>query len=164
MTVDVASLTDLERAADALFPAGRLPPGDGVLAEETVRESQLVGGLYTASVSEPGAEVLVGFAAATIEDGAGYLHQMAVSPDWGGRGIGRRLLEAELAWARASGVRSMTLTTFADIPWNARFYASAGFVDTIPEPGSALACHLAEERALGMTHRVAMVHDLRVSN
>jgi GNAT superfamily N-acetyltransferase len=52
---------------------------------------------------------------------------MSVHPDHGRRGLGATLLNHVCAWARAEGLPSVTLTTFADLPWNAPFYAKHGF-------------------------------------
>lgn len=64
-----------------------------------------------------------------LVDGQAHLEQIAVSPGLARQGIGRALLQAAKAWARESGFHSMTLTTFADVPFNAPFYASAGFTE-----------------------------------
>ena len=40
------------------------------------------------------------------------------------RGTGTRLLEAACTWATGRGYTSVTLTTYADIAWNAPFYAA----------------------------------------
>jgi GNAT superfamily N-acetyltransferase len=75
---------------------------------------------------------------------------------WQGRGVGRRMMDEVIAWARREGFASVTLTTFANIPWNAPFYASFGFVplgEDAPEPLRAI---LARETARGLPDRVGM--------
>src|SRR5690606_41289333 len=64
----------------------------------------------------------------------GHFHpqQMDVSPAQGRRGIGRALLEHACDVARARGYRHAVLTPLADVPWNAPFYASAGFRPLAP--------------------------------
>lgn len=64
-----------------------------------------------------------------LVDGQAHLEQIAVSPELARQGIGRALLHAAKAWALEAGFHSMTLTTFADVPFNAPFYASAGFTE-----------------------------------
>ena len=39
------------------------------------------------------------------------------------------LLDAACAWARDNGYRAITLTTYADVAWNAPFYSARGFVE-----------------------------------
>jgi GNAT superfamily N-acetyltransferase len=51
-----------------------------------------------------------------------------VDPDFGRRGIGRRLVEAACDWARAKGSERITLSTFRDVAWNAPFYTRLGFI------------------------------------
>lgn len=69
----------------------------------------------------------VGFVRLEIVDGQAHLEQLAVSPEFAGQGIGRALVMAAMAWAREAGFHSMTLCTFAQVPFNAPFYASCGF-------------------------------------
>ena len=40
--------------------------------------------------------------------------------------------DAEAAWAHEQGLGAMTLTTFADVPWNAPYYVRLG-VRVVPE-------------------------------
>ena len=70
---------------------------------------------------------VVGHAAWTVLEGDAHLLQMDVDPAHGRRGIGRALLARTCEDAAAAGHRTMLLTTLADVPWNAPFYASAGF-------------------------------------
>lgn len=60
-------------------------------------------------------------------DGNVHIEQVSVRPDHAGRGIGRTLLEHAAAGAAARGVPALTLTTFADVPWNAPYYLRCGF-------------------------------------
>ena len=92
---------------------------------------------------------------------AGEFHvlQMDVDPAHARQGHGRTLLRHAWVQARAKGYRSAVLTTLSDVPWNAAFYASEGFV-AAPEAewGAGLQAVMAEEAALGfpMHLRVAM--------
>ncbi|WP_286069981.1 GNAT family N-acetyltransferase [Stenotrophomonas sp. 57] len=92
---------------------------------------------------------------------AGEFHvlQMDVDPAHARQGHGRALLRHALAQARAEGYAAAVLTTLSDVPWNADFYASEGFV-TVPEAawGAGLQSVMAEEAVLGfpMHLRVAM--------
>jgi GNAT superfamily N-acetyltransferase len=60
-------------------------------------------------------------------DGAAHVEQVSVHPDAAGRGLGRALIDQLGERARASGLRALTLTTFAEVPWNAPYYARLGF-------------------------------------
>jgi Acetyltransferase (GNAT) family. len=50
-----------------------------------------------------------------------------VEPACGRRGIGRALLERACSSAAGEAFGWITLVTLRDVPWNAPFYASAGF-------------------------------------
>jgi N-acetylglutamate synthase-like GNAT family acetyltransferase len=61
------------------------------------------------------------------------LEQLSVLPDYGRRGLGRTLVESAMAEAARRGYDSISLRTFAAVPWNGPFYRSCGFVETRPE-------------------------------
>ncbi len=93
---------------------------------------------------------VVGFVHVLEIDGLAHLEQASVLPTHGRRGYGRRLVEAAVAEARRRGYDRITLRTFAEVPWNAPFYASCGFAET--EPATAFHRRLVEtERRLGLT-------------
>lgn len=100
-------------------------------------------------VAVVGGEV-VGFVQVLEVDGAAHLEQVSVLPEVGGRGIGRRLVEAAVAEARRRGYREITLRTFADVAFNAPFYASCGFVESAPTTPFQVGLVAVEER-LGLT-------------
>lgn len=60
-------------------------------------------------------------------DGTEYIAQVSVHPRMARRGIGRELIEHAAAHARAAGLTALTLTTFVEVPWNARYYETLGF-------------------------------------
>ncbi|MBX3485563.1 GNAT family N-acetyltransferase [Phenylobacterium sp.] len=110
-----------------------------------------------------------------VDDGAGpvaflagmvlgdrlHVDELDVRLDRQGKGFGRRLLAHAAAWARERGLRRMSLTTFRDIPWNAPFYASAGFRDWPEDEAPAtIRQALMNERGRGLKGRCAMVMDL----
>ncbi|WP_018347566.1 GNAT family N-acetyltransferase [Longispora albida] len=157
MTVRVASAEDLallpavETAADEMFDGMDLPPA-GSAGELAAARLVLVAG-------DPPA----GFARVEIVDGLAHLEQLSVHPEHGRRGLGGALVEAACAWAAAEGFPAITLITFADVPWNAPFYARHGF-----EPLTELTPGLGELRAhegeLGLDAlgtRVVMRRELR---
>jgi GNAT superfamily N-acetyltransferase len=51
-----------------------------------------------------------------------------VIPGHARQGLGRVLLDHACEWARGNGLKAVTLTTFANIPWNAPNYERCGFV------------------------------------
>ncbi|MBT0771690.1 GNAT family N-acetyltransferase [Kineosporia sp. J2-2] len=70
-----------------------------------------------------------------VVDGLFHVEQVSVHPRAAGRGLGRALIDRVAELAAAQGVPALTLTTFADVPWNAPYYARRGFrVMTGPGP------------------------------
>jgi GNAT superfamily N-acetyltransferase len=96
-------------------------------------------------------------------DGRAHIEQLSVRPSHGRRGIGRALVGHFVRWATGEHLPAITLTTFADVPWNAPYYARLGFrpfdVDA-SSPG--LQRIRAAEAAHGLDRwpRVAMILDL----
>jgi GNAT superfamily N-acetyltransferase len=154
---DIPLLSTIELAAARLL-AGHAP--ESVLTETTDRpvleRAMRRGQLWVARTSgEP-----VGFAhVEVLEPTAAHLEEVDVLPEHGRRGLGRRLIAAVCEWAATHGYRSVTLTTFRDVPWNMPFYARLGF-EVIPSPelGAALRSTVRDEtrRGLDPTRRVVM--------
>lgn len=106
---------------------------------------------------------IVGYLLIDALDGNAHVEQVSVLPDWQGRGVGRALIDAAVEWALSRRLRSLTLTTFTDVPWNRPLYEHLGFrVMTEQEIGP----ELRELRDVEATHgldpetRVCMVLDL----
>ncbi len=57
-------------------------------------------------------------------DGALHIEQVSVHPEHARRGLGRALIDHLAAHTDAP---ALTLTTFADVPWNAPYYERCGF-------------------------------------
>jgi GNAT superfamily N-acetyltransferase len=115
---DLAQLPAVETAADELFvPLGITDLPAAAPAEERA-------GAWRVLVA---GRPVQGFAVLELLDGAVHLEQLSVHPAAGRQGIGSALLAACVAAAREHGVDRITLTTFADVPWNAPFYARHGW-------------------------------------
>ncbi|MGY1773229.1 GNAT family N-acetyltransferase [Blastococcus sp. SYSU D00813] len=137
---DLAELPALEAAADTLFlPLGitDLPPPASA-AERARAWRVLVAGRPPR-----------GFAVLGRRDGDVHLEQLSVHPDAGRRGLGGALLAAAVEEARAAGAERVTLTTYADVPWNGPWYARHGFAETT-DVGPELAAVVREELAAGL--------------
>ena len=70
---------------------------------------------------------IAGLAIADILDGEGFLAEISVLPEHGGRRLAARMIDAVEAWAAAQGCRHLRLTTFNDVPWNRPYYERLGF-------------------------------------
>ena len=104
----------------------------------------------------------VGFAHVLLIEEHAHLEQLSVLPSHARRGHGRSLVEAAKLEAVALGSGSITLRTFADVPWNAPFYERCGFVETSPLTEFESGLVRVEER-LGLTglgRRVQMTAQL----
>lgn len=61
-----------------------------------------------------------------------HIDQVTVHPDAARRGLGALMIESVSADPRSKERGKITLTTFADVPWNAPYYKRIGFRE-IPE-------------------------------
>ncbi len=156
---DIASLAAIERAAGQLFPPGRVPDPDQTLPVSELAAAQAQGLLWV--VEDQGQ--IAGFAhSELVATGELHLAELAVHPEFGQRGLGRALLRQVIQAADELDCRPVTLTTFADLPFNAPFYLSEGF-HKINEQAldQRLRNILHHERANGLQQRVAMRRDAR---
>ncbi|WP_328292611.1 GNAT family N-acetyltransferase [Kineococcus sp. NBC_00420] len=145
-------LPAVERAADGLFRDLGVELPDDV---SSVEELQAAG--FVLVVGTPP----VGFARVERVDGLAHLQQVSVHPDAARHGVGSSLLAAVLDRAAASGFTGVTLTTFADVPWNGPFYRRRGFA-TMSDPGPELLGHVAAEEPLTrFGRREVLVHPIR---
>ncbi|MFF0409459.1 GNAT family N-acetyltransferase [Kitasatospora sp. NPDC004745] len=117
-------LCALERAAGAPFAAIGMPE---IAEDEPPTPDELAhfldAGTALVALAAPDGPV-VGYLLAEPVDGALHIEQVSVHPDRARRGIGRALIEHLAAGTDAP---ALTLTTFADVPWNAPYYARLGF-------------------------------------
>jgi GNAT superfamily N-acetyltransferase len=114
-------------------------------------------------VAVDAADTPVGFAVARTVEGTAYVHELDVDLQHGGQGLGARLIDAVTAWARACGYPAVTLSTFAEIPWNAPYYRRLGFrVLHEHELGPGLRAVRAEEQenGLNIAERVCMMRSV----
>jgi GNAT superfamily N-acetyltransferase len=161
---DLPLLRDIERAAGTPFReigmtmvADDEPP---TVAELAGYQEDGRAWVY-AENGRPVAYLLV-----TEVDGHAHVEQVSVHPDHARRGIGRRLLGAAERWAAARGMSTLSLTTYAEVPWNGPYYARLGFT-VVPDehltPGlRAIRAH-ERERGLDAWPRVTMTRPLAIT-
>jgi len=127
---DLGRLAGIEDAADALL-TGLLGTGEWGESPSGAHRAAAQGFILVSAESHSGEPV--GFAHVVEHSRAeAYLEQLSVLPEHGRRGHGRALVDSAKREARNRGHRRLTLRTFAEVPWNAPFYASCGFVETEP--------------------------------
>lgn len=159
---ELTAAQEIERAAGLVFAEVGMPEiaGDEPLpAAELDRYRRA--GLAWAAVDEE--DRPVGYLVAEPVDGALHVEQVSVHPRAAHRGIGRALIEHAAEHAAAHGLDALTLTTFADVPWNAPYYCRCGF-RVLAEPGLTPGLRAIREReaahGLDRWPRVCMRRDL----
>lgn len=120
---DLAHVPDIDERAEALFH---------VAGYDLPRIPYDVAGLSDARIVFVAGDPPLGYVQVDEVDGEAHVAEIAVLPSEMRRGLGTRLLERACAWAVENGYRSITLVTYADVPWNAPWYARHGFVETEP--------------------------------
>ena len=152
--LDISYLPAIERAADRLFPEGRIPGSGSTYPTEDLLRALHDGLLLVAELDG----VVVGFAVAGELEHALHLYALAVHPDYARRGFGRGLVDGIIEESARRALTGVTLTTFKDLSWNGPFYAQAGFRTLeVHETGAALASILSAEKSAGMCLRIAMM-------
>ena len=127
---DVLCLESIENSADALL-IDFLHPDTWEPAPSGETRASMPGFILVASES---LDVdAVGFVHVIEVAGIAHLEQLSVLPDYSRRGFGRALVEAAKTEAKYRGYSGLTLRTYGDIPWNAPFYSTCGFVESEPE-------------------------------
>ena len=126
---DYPALESIENAADQLL-IDRLSPDRWEPAPSGLSRAAAPGFVLVAEETET--TTIVGFVHVVETAGIAHLEQLSVLPRMGQSGYGRALLDTAMDEARRRGYELITLRTYADVPWNAPFYARAGFVETQP--------------------------------
>lgn len=155
---DILLLPAIELAAGQLFLQYEFTAAlaDDTTPVENFNEALKDNLLWVAAVS---AGKPIGFALVFLLDGQAHLEELAVRPDYGRQGIGAKLVQTVIEWARSCGIPAVTLTTFRDIPWNAPFYQKLGFRILEPTELSPEFLRMVEEeesRGLARKLRVVM--------
>ncbi len=152
---DLPLLAAIEQAAAALFRATAYP--ELAALPLMTAEADLTRELVWVVVDA--ADQPVGFVVARVLADSVHIHELDVHPQHARQGLGRRLIQEVAAWARAQGAAALTLTTFADVPWNGPYYTRLGFC-TLDEAATTPAMReilQAEEAAgLPMARRICM--------
>jgi GNAT superfamily N-acetyltransferase len=123
---DVPLLREVERRAGELF---RELGMDAVADDEPPTISELLPYVLDerAWVATEEGDVPIAYLLLDVVDQKGHIEQVSVDPSHSRHGLGRLLIERAARWAREHGLKSLTLTTFAEVPWNAPYYEVLGF-------------------------------------
>lgn len=141
---DLDRLAAIEAAADGLFEPLFGTTGWGAPPSGRTRIDE-PGFVLVVAEEDEGAPV--GFVHVIEHDDSAHIEQLSVLPEHTRRGHGRALLDAAIDEAAEHGARVVTLRTYADVPWNAAFYASAGFEEhPVPDSDFQRALTDAEQR------------------
>lgn len=129
---DPPLLRDIERAAGRAFAAlgMDLVADDEPPSTETLRAYADDGRAF---VRTDDADRPVAYLLADVVDGCAHLEQVSVHPEAAGHGYGRQLVAHLVGWARERDLPAVTLTTYADVPWNGPYYRRLGFRPLAPD-------------------------------
>lgn len=125
---DPPKLAAIERSAASLFRDVGL---DWIADGDTMQPDLLIAMCRSGSVwvAVDDADEPVGFLAAYPLDEQFHISEISVARSHQRRGIGAALIAAATDYARTQNFRSLTLTTYRDVPWNGPFYTALGFVE-----------------------------------
>ena len=118
---DLAGLAEIDRRAATLFRVSGIDLPEIPFPADALHDARAV---FVAD------RPAVGYVRVDEVDGLAHVEGLAVVPASMRRGIGTSLLEAACEWAVGAGYRAVTLITFAEVSWNAPFYARRNFAIT----------------------------------
>jgi GNAT superfamily N-acetyltransferase len=154
---DVQALADIERDAGKSFLA--IPDLAWIASDNVMSADDHLTRITAATVwvAEDSTAGVVGFLNAGAIGGDLHIWEAAIRRDFQKRGLGARLIAVAAEHALAVGLASVTLTTFRNVAWNARFYAHNGFeIVEADDLDTRLAGLLRQEADWGMPRRCAM--------
>lgn len=152
---DLPRIRDIEAAADELFA----PLMDiSHWREPLTGEQRLAQPGFLLVVGEPA----VGFAHVLDLDGHHHFEQLAVHPDHLRQGLGTELVYAVADSVASRGGDTVSLMTYADIPWNAPLFEQLGYevVDPPPDYLRAVVEQERQARLFAGGRRVAMIRQI----
>jgi len=123
---DLPALREPERAAGAAFrELGMHAVADDepmFIAALAVFQENRRAWVITDEADRPVAYLL-----ADVVDGNAHVEQVSVHPAHSRQGLGSTLLDTAAMWAGQHDLAALTLTAYADVPWNAPYYQRLGF-------------------------------------
>lgn len=127
IVADIPQIIAVERSAAQIY---RHTPTLSFIADGDVMSEQQHRAFIAEQsewVAENVAGEVVGFIAVRSHETDWNIAELSVSEHWQRRGIGKQLMDVVIAQAMHHGIHRLTLTTFVDVPWNARYYQRLGF-------------------------------------
>ncbi|EKD18309.1 uncharacterized protein L3040_004735 [Drepanopeziza brunnea f. sp. 'multigermtubi'] len=126
-TSDVPLLADVERSAAQLFRNTDFEAyADGATLDPYVLASLANAGYLWVAADR--FDHPIGFLGGNYLNGHFHIIELSVAKSYQGRGIGSALMSTMVQQIRLEGYRSITLTTFKDLPWSG-WYARMGFAE-----------------------------------
>lgn len=153
---EAEAVLEVEDAAGRLYAEAGLPPDLEGLPPEVVLAAIEDGTLWVIPDDD---DHIRAFALCQLRPSALHLRELDVRPDHMRQGLGRRLIDHACERAAERSLPRLTLTTFAEVPWNAPLYRRYGFVELPPEqqpPWLAEIRRREDEGELARWPRVAM--------
>lgn len=124
---EIPALIAIDLAASQLFAGTGLLPDAELLdhVPADVFETAILGGHLFVARDRKG--VAAGFVLTSLRGDTLYLDQVSVHPERGRQGLGAALIRRVFEDAGDRGLKTVTLSTFRHLPWNAPFYRKLGF-------------------------------------
>ncbi|MEX1363041.1 MAG: GNAT family N-acetyltransferase [Nannocystaceae bacterium] len=147
---ELPAILELEDAAGRIYGEAGLPPDLEGLPPAEVLEAIEAGTLWVLPDAD---DQLRAFALCQRKPDALHLRELDVHPDHMRQGLGRRLIDFVCERAALMSRPQVTLTTFAEVPWNAPLYRRYGFVELSPRQQPRWLAELREHEDAGVLGR-----------
>lgn len=150
---DIPILEKVERSAAEIFLTANL----GFLLDGPTVDPYLLASMANSGhlwIAVDKFDQPIGFIGGQYLEGNFHIIEVSVARAYQGRGIGKALMATMVDQIRAEGYKTITLTTYRDLPWNAPWYSRMGFVEVIPwDAGRSYEQILEEEAQHGLDIR-----------
>jgi ribosomal protein S18 acetylase RimI-like enzyme len=147
---DIPLLERVERSAAELFRTVNL----GFLADGPSLDPAVLSAMAKSNhlwIAVNDWDQPIGFLGGESLDGNFHLVEVSVAQEFQGRGVGKALMMSMVEQVQREGYKSITLTTYRDVPWNGRWYARMGFVEVLAQAmGRRYLDILVQEGKLGL--------------
>jgi ribosomal protein S18 acetylase RimI-like enzyme len=125
---DIPLLEYVERSAAEIFRTANLSflaDGDTVDPRALVAMAQANHLLIAANrFDQP-----IGFVGGEYLNGNFHIIEISVAKEFQGKGVGKALMTAMVQQVSREGYKSITLTTYKNLPWNGPWYSRIGFFE-----------------------------------
>jgi ribosomal protein S18 acetylase RimI-like enzyme len=152
---DIPLLEYVERSAAEIFRTANL----GFLADGDTVDPKALAAMSQAShlwVAVNRFDQPLGFVGGEYLSGNFHIVEISVAKEFQGKGVGKALMNTMVEHIRREGYKSITLTTYKNLPWNGPWYSRMGFFEVNAQDMGRAYLQILESEGLDLRSRCVM--------